>query len=101
MTFHYERGPDDPRVSHELTLEVDDYGNVLRRVSVCYPRRTTAPPPEPELAAAFRGMLAYDQSRLHIAATPQRYTVLVSRPQTSALGRESDGAATARRGAER
>ena len=74
VTFNYERSADDPRVSHELTLEVDDYGNVLRKMSVCYPRRATTPPPEPGLDARFRGMLAYDQGRLHVSAALQRYT---------------------------
>jgi Salmonella virulence plasmid 65kDa B protein/Insecticide toxin TcdB middle/C-terminal region/Insecticide toxin TcdB middle/N-terminal region len=37
LSFHYERGPDDPRVGHEMILETDDYGNVLRSVSIGYP----------------------------------------------------------------
>ena len=32
-------GAPDPRVSHELVLETDDYGNVLRSAAVSYPRR--------------------------------------------------------------
>ena len=43
LTFSYERGAADPRVSHELTLETDAYGNVLRAVSVGYPRRAGLP----------------------------------------------------------
>jgi RHS repeat-associated protein len=74
LAFHYERRPDDPRVTHELDLEVDPYGNVLRQVTVGYPRRPGHPEPEPDLAVAFRGMLAYDQSRLHVAATANRFT---------------------------
>ena len=50
-----------------MTLEVDDYGNVRRSVSVGYPRRAG-------YAAAGTGaaplttqaMLAYDQTRLHV-----------------------------------
>ncbi len=38
ITYHYERNPADPRVQHALTLEVDEYGNVLRSVAVGYPR---------------------------------------------------------------
>ena len=49
LTFSYERGAADPRVSHELTLETDAYGNVLRAVSAGYPRRAGYPPPEPVL----------------------------------------------------
>jgi RHS repeat-associated protein len=42
LSFHYERNPDDPRVLHEFTLRVDDYGNVTRSASVGYPHRTPA-----------------------------------------------------------
>lgn len=39
ISFHYERNPADPRVTHALTLEADDYGNVLRSVEIGYRRR--------------------------------------------------------------
>jgi RHS repeat-associated protein len=47
IDFHYERklvdvGGDklaDPRVSHQMTLEVDKFGNVERSVAIGYPRR--------------------------------------------------------------
>ncbi|MEZ4861706.1 MAG: SpvB/TcaC N-terminal domain-containing protein [Caldilineaceae bacterium] len=42
ITYHYERNPADPRVSHALTLQVDQYGNVLRSISVGYPRANVA-----------------------------------------------------------
>jgi len=38
ITYHYERDPEDPRVTHTLTLETDELGNVLESVSVVYPR---------------------------------------------------------------
>jgi RHS repeat-associated protein len=74
LTFHYERQQNDPRVTHELTLETDPFGNPKRTVSVGYPRRAGYPEPEPLLSVQFRGMLAYDQTRLHIVATEHRYT---------------------------
>jgi RHS repeat-associated protein len=40
--YHYERNPADPRISHALTLAVDDYGNVLKSVAVGYQRRAPA-----------------------------------------------------------
>jgi Insecticide toxin TcdB middle/C-terminal region/Insecticide toxin TcdB middle/N-terminal region len=40
--YHYERNPADPRISHALTLAVDDYGNVLKSVAVGYQRRVPA-----------------------------------------------------------
>ena len=33
----------DPRVTHSLTLEVDQYGNVLKEVAVGYGRRQSDP----------------------------------------------------------
>ncbi len=39
ITYHYERNPADPRIQHVLTLEVDDYGNVLKELAIGYGRR--------------------------------------------------------------
>jgi hypothetical protein len=33
LRVRYERNPDDPRIAHTLTLDVDDFGNVLRSAS--------------------------------------------------------------------
>jgi len=44
IDYHYERNPDDPRVTHAMTLEVDEFGNVLKSVAIAYPRRTPAYP---------------------------------------------------------
>lgn len=74
ISFQYERAGADPRVSHDFTLETDVYGNVMRSVSVGYPRRAGYPPPEPALAATMQAMLAYDQTRLHLRATENQYT---------------------------
>jgi RHS repeat-associated protein len=68
LTFQYERAGADPHVTHELTLEVDAYGNPLRTLAVGYPRRAGYAAPEPGLSASFQSMLAYDQTRLHIRA---------------------------------
>jgi RHS repeat-associated protein len=46
LSYHYERNPDDPRVTHALTLEVDDSGNVLKSAAVGYGRRR----PDPDLS---------------------------------------------------
>ena len=42
IDYHYERNPVDPRVSHALTLAVDDCGNVLKSVAIGYQRRAPA-----------------------------------------------------------
>ncbi len=74
VTFHYERASDDPRVSHEVVLDVDAFDHPLRTISVVYPRRSGYPEPEPGLSAGFRQMLAYDQGRLHMRGVEHSYT---------------------------
>jgi RHS repeat-associated protein len=44
LNYHYERHPDDPRLSHALTLEVDEFGNVVKSAAIVYPRRVPAFP---------------------------------------------------------
>jgi RHS repeat-associated protein len=39
ITYHYERNPTDPRIQHAMTLDVDDYGNVLKAIAIGYGRR--------------------------------------------------------------
>jgi RHS repeat-associated protein len=39
ITYHYDRQPADPRVGQTMTLEVDDFGNVLKSVAIGYGRR--------------------------------------------------------------
>ncbi len=41
ISYHYERNPADPRIGHALTLEVDEFGNVLKEAAIGYGRRTT------------------------------------------------------------
>ena len=74
LTFHYERNTTDPRVTHDVTLEVDSYGSVKRVVSIGYPRRTGYSAPEPTVAANIQSMLAYDQTRLHLIGAENQYT---------------------------
>ena len=84
-SYHYERQPSDPRVTHDMTLAVDEFANVLRSVSIGYGRRPGYPEPEPALSRSFRTMLAHDQGRLHLRATVNGYTNPVNRP-TDATG---------------
>jgi RHS repeat-associated protein len=42
LEIHYERQANDPRITHALTLAVDDYGNVTDEASVAYERRAGA-----------------------------------------------------------
>ncbi len=45
ISYHYERDQADPRVSHALTLEVDDFGNVRKSLAIGYGRRHDDPDP--------------------------------------------------------
>ena len=68
LGYHYERNPDDPRVSHALTLEVNDYGNVLKALAIGYGRRNPATDP------AFTGADKDKQTRLLITYTENSLT---------------------------
>jgi len=80
LDFDYERRPGDPRVSHDLTLEVDRFGNPVRRMSVAYPRRPGFGEPEPDLQPKFKAMLEHDQTRLHVSGTEERFTQALHDP---------------------
>lgn len=41
FSYHYERDPTDPRMSHSITIEVDNYGAIVSSAEVVYPRRNT------------------------------------------------------------
>jgi RHS repeat-associated protein len=43
ISYHYERNPDDPRITHALTLEVDGFGNALKEAAIGYGRRQPDP----------------------------------------------------------
>src|SRR5262249_40426487 len=56
LSYHYERNPQDPRIAHEITLEVDDFGNVTKSATAGYPRRAPSagqPPLPPEQTATL------------------------------------------------
>jgi RHS repeat-associated protein len=40
ISYFYERSPQDPRISHTVTLEVDQFGNVLKQANIGYGRRS-------------------------------------------------------------
>ena len=53
IDYHYERRHDNPRVSHELTLEVDAWGNVTKVATVGYPRRAPAFPEQGRVTITY------------------------------------------------
>jgi RHS repeat-associated protein len=76
LTYHYERNPSDPRIDHELTLEVDSYGNPLKSLSIGYGRRQQ----DPNLPTqADRDQ----QTRMLVTYTQNTYTNAIDDPETS------------------
>ncbi len=39
VSWHYERNPTDPRIAHDITLDIDNYGNITDSLSIGYARR--------------------------------------------------------------
>ncbi|EDZ47953.1 hypothetical protein RBY4I_3173 [Rhodobacterales bacterium Y4I] len=65
----YDRVVDDPRVTHQLTLQTDRFGNPLLSASVAYGRRQT----DPDLAAADAAI----QQRMFVTVSQASYTAPV------------------------
>ena len=61
LAYDYERNPQDPRVSHHFTVEIDEYGNVLRDCAIAYGRRQLTGEELPEQASL---KVAYTENRL-------------------------------------
>lgn len=41
LEYEYEQNPQDPKISHSLTLGVDNYGEIEQLLSIAYSRRST------------------------------------------------------------
>jgi hypothetical protein len=66
ISSHYEHNPADPRLSHALTIEVDEFGNVLKSAAVGYGRR------QPDLTLSAEDQAK--QTEIHITYTENRVT---------------------------
>lgn len=68
LSHQVERDPADPRTTHTVILDVDEYGNVLREASIAYGRRAGAVEPD---------LLPQDlekQRRTHVTVTERAFT---------------------------
>jgi RHS repeat-associated protein len=73
LSYHYERNPNDPRIGHAMTLEVDAFGNPLKVLAIGYSRRL----PDPTLPTqADRDK----QARIFITYTENAYTNGIDNP---------------------
>lgn len=73
INYHYERNPSDPRITHALTLKVDEYGNVLRSITVGYPRANVS---ERQL----------EQNETHLTLTLNRFANRDDQPDWRHIG---------------
>ena len=66
LNLQLDRNPEDPRISHNLLLQTDAYGNPLLSASVGYPRIFNDPDVPDEVRA--------EQAKTHIMITQTNYT---------------------------
>lgn len=73
LECHYERNPADPRIEHQLNLQIDAYGNPLRSLRIAYGRRQQDPglPTQADRDHQAQSLLTY---------TEQRYTHPIDDP---------------------
>lgn len=64
LSYHYERNPADPRIQHALTLELDDYGNVLKQAAIGYGRRVSPLSEQWDRDRQTTGLLTYKENRV-------------------------------------
>lgn len=69
ITHHYERNLSEPRTTHSLVLEVDEFGNMCKSVSIGYGRRQL----DPELSHDDQ----QKQKQILITYTENEYTRLL------------------------
>ncbi len=53
ISYQYERNLADPRISHSFVLEVDEFGNTRKTVSLTYPRKTPLFPEQGECKTVY------------------------------------------------
>lgn len=66
ISWSCERDTDDPRISQELVLQVDVYGNVLQSASIAYPRAG--------MPAGTPAVVATGQQRMHMVCNEADFT---------------------------
>lgn len=98
LTCHYEEQPDDPRVTHELTLAVDQFGNVLQEGRAAYARRAGKPVESTQQSSAI--VVATRHSWLNFDAPDRRECGIVTEAlefEISGIGPNLQGWATLQR----
>ncbi len=72
ISYAIERNPVDPRISHNINVEIDQYGNILQSASIVYGRKVS----DPNLPSDKDRQ---KQNERHILYSKNRYTELINR----------------------
>jgi RHS repeat-associated protein len=64
IDYHYERNPVDPRVGHQVVLQVDEYGNVLKSVAIGYGRRQSLLSNSEDRIKQTQTLITYTENRV-------------------------------------
>jgi RHS repeat-associated protein len=64
LSYHYERSPDNPRIGHAMTLEVDTYGNVFKSVAIGYGRTQSELAEPSDQGKQTRPLITYTENRV-------------------------------------
>lgn len=63
LTYDYERNTEDPRITHNLNIKLDEYGNILESAAVVYPRSKSDPSlPAETQSAQKKTLITYTQN---------------------------------------
>jgi RHS repeat-associated protein len=75
ISYHYERNIDDPRIEHEMTLQVDGFGNELKSINIAYGRRPgRSPLTGPDKAKQETTLFVYsEQNVTNVTSTANNY----------------------------
>lgn len=80
LSYAYERNPADPRISHDFTLQVDEYGNVLQSCSIVYGRRQQPGQTFPDAQTHLK-ITSSDNSFINVTSFPRTHATLPTETQ--------------------
>jgi RHS repeat-associated protein len=64
IDYHYERNRVDPRVGHQVILQIDEYGNVLKAVAIGYGRRQSLLSNPDDRIKQTQTLITYTENRV-------------------------------------
>lgn len=81
LNYQYERNTSDPRISHSVLIETNDYGTPTKSASIAYPRRSAH---SISLAPQDEGKITYSESDFtHLTNSNSAYRIDIPYEQRS------------------